>query len=154
MAAAGEGKRIVVGVDGSDGSLSALRWAIHQAALVGARVEVVGAVDFPVVVAFGTVAPLKPFNEQADEVEAELLKALAWARPEDHGVTCDVVVDQGDPASVLVDRSAGAELVVVGARGHGQLSGLLLGSTSAKVAHHATCPVVIIREHTLPADLD
>jgi nucleotide-binding universal stress UspA family protein len=55
-------------------------------------------------------------------------------------------VVQGHPAQVLLDASAGAELLVIGSRGHGGFVGAMLGSVGQHCVHHATCPVVIIRD--------
>jgi nucleotide-binding universal stress UspA family protein len=61
-----------------------------------------------------------------------------------------LTVAEGPPAAVLVDRSAGALMLVVGSRGHGGFMGLLLGSISANVAEHASCPVLVVHGNQLP----
>lgn len=137
-------RRIVVGVDGSVPSKAALAWAIRQARLTGATVEAVIAWEFPAT--YGYPVPVLPgmsFKELATEV---VTLAIAEASsPEDH-VTIRPKAVEGLPARVLLDASAGAELLVVGSRGHGPFVGDLLGSVSQQCVHHASCPVVVIRD--------
>jgi nucleotide-binding universal stress UspA family protein len=138
--------RIVVGVDGSAGSARALRWAVAEAKRRGARLEVVHAWHY-----FGLPTPPFVVPRDADPVEARARKIL------DHAV--DAVDGEGlvapierillweQPASALLEASKGADLLVVGSRGHGGFVGLLLGSVSQEVAHHAKCPVVIVPKY-------
>lgn len=135
-----ENARIVVGVDGSPGSRAALQWAAEEARLRNARLEAVHCWAYHPV---GTeLAFLDPavFEEGASTL---LNEAAA-----DLGDTGEVVLDlrlvQGPAARSLLDAAEGATLLVVGARGHGGFSGLLLGSVSQQVVHHAPCPVVIV----------
>lgn len=122
-----DGHTIVVGVDGSPSSKSALRWAIHQAQLTGARVEAVTAVDF---------------EADARRVLARVMTELAAIRSDVH-VRHQVVL--GHPAQVLIDAAAGADILVVGSRGYAGFTEALLGSVGQYCVHHAPCPVVIIR---------
>lgn len=138
---------IVVGVDTSDGARRALDWAVKEGELRGATVEAVHVWQFPVFAAtpLGT-APLdtgeleanarKQFDEVIDAVDAAALVAP---------IVRTFVA--GHPASKLLDAADGADLLVVGTRGHGGFTGLLLGSTSQQVTHHAPCPVVIVPPH-------
>ena len=142
--------RIVVGVDGSDGSLDALRWAIDEARLRGARLVAVHAYLAPYAPAMPgvgepAVLPIdrEPIARAADEaLEASLREVAA----DEGGVEIERAVIEESPAHALLDQAEGADLLVVGSRGHGRIAGALLGSISQKVAQHAPCPVVIVRE--------
>ncbi len=140
----GEGKhRIVVGVDGSASSKAALAWAVKQAELTGATVKAVIAWEFPA--NFGYPVPVAPepsFEALAREV---VTLALADVPAAAGNVTVEAEVVEGNGAKVLLDASAGADLLVVGSRGHGGFVGALLGSVSQHCVAHATCPVVVIR---------
>ena len=140
------GGRIVVGVDGSDSSKAALAWAVRQAALTGAKVDAVHAWRNPVSYSYGygyamalPVPDLEKFARQAlDEAIAEVA-GLAT------GVEIRPVVVEDNPAQALVDAAKGADLLVVGSRGHGGFTEALLGSVGQHCVHHADCPVVVIR---------
>ena len=139
--------RIVAGVDGSPSSLSALRWAIRQAGLTGATVEAVIAWHYPNLAAssrYGiAVAGLDPgFGEVAEKTVTE---AISSTLSQDSDVRVHPQVTEGIAAQVLLDASTGADLLVVGSRGHGGFAEALLGSVSQHCVHHARCPVVIIR---------
>jgi nucleotide-binding universal stress UspA family protein len=142
------GPRIVAGVDGSPSSLSALRWAVRQAGLTGATVDAVIAWHYPVVVggAFG-VAPMVTAGgfDVAENAEKVLTEAISSAVDPGSGVSVRPVVVEGNPAQVLLDAADGADLLVVGSRGHGGFTEALLGSVSQHCVHHAHCPVVVIR---------
>jgi len=144
MTESGDGRaRIVVGVDGSDCSKDALRWAARQAEFTGATVDAVFAWEFPV---FYGWAP-------ADSEDLNFLRfaeqALAQAVDDvfgpDHPGWLRTRVVEGHAAQVLVEASAEAGLLVVGSRGHGRFAGALLGSVSTYCVHHAHCPVTVIR---------
>ena len=136
------------GIDGSQSSGSALRWAIRQAGLTGAVVDAVIAWHYPVVAggAYG-LAPMVmaggfDFKENAEKVLAD---AISTAVDPGIGVPVRPFAVQGDPVQVLLDASDGADLLVVGSRGHGGFTEALLGSVSQHAVHHANCPVVVIR---------
>jgi nucleotide-binding universal stress UspA family protein len=140
--------RIVVGVDGSPASRTALAWALNEARLRQAAVEAVHAWQFPAVALsnFGgqaepVLAP-EDVEKAADELLHNTIREVA-------GDDCDVAVTatlaRGHPADVLVAVSKEAHLLVVGSRGHGGFAGMLLGSVSNHVVLHAHCPVVLIR---------
>jgi len=135
--------KIVVGVDGSASSKTALAWAIRQARLTGAEVEAVIAWD----VALDYGYPVPSVTDQ--DVEASATQALADAMAEvagpDEPPTTRPLVVRGNAARVLLDASAGADLLVVGSRGHGGFVEALLGSVGQHCVHHATCPVVVVR---------
>jgi len=140
-------QRIVVGVDGSDSSLQALRWAVRYAQLTGASVDAVAAWEYPAPVGGWGMAPLAMVSEtDFGYLAAQQLKdAVARIGRPRHHVLIRQLVAEGNPARVLLDASADADLLVVGNRGHGGFAGLLLGSVSQHCVHHASCPVVVIR---------
>ncbi|MBB5158382.1 universal stress protein [Saccharopolyspora phatthalungensis] len=140
----GSQRKIVVGVDGSKSSKCALRWALKQAALSGASVQVVTAWEFPAFYSWegGPMPPddfeesaRKSLDESVDEVEHDTVSITPVQR----------VLTHGHAAQALLDASADADLLVVGSRGHGSFYGALLGSVSQRCAQHAHCPVVIVR---------
>ena len=142
--------RIVVGVDGSEQSVQALRWAQRLAASTGARLDAVAAWQFPVATAWGTAAI--PMNlDPEHDMEKVLTETVDSVFGSDRPAGLQLIVDQGHPARVLVDRSAGALMLVVGSRGHGGFAGLLLGSVSAYAAEHAHCPVLVVHGDQLPS---
>jgi nucleotide-binding universal stress UspA family protein len=141
---------IVVGVDGSDRSRDALRWAVDEAKLRQDTVRVVHAWEPPVVAAVDIPpAPDPPvyLPELIAHVQegAEALVERMAAEFRDAGVELEPEAIEGPAASVLVELAEGADLLVVGSRGKGGLVGLLLGSISRQVSEHAPCPVVIYR---------
>lgn len=140
------GRRIVVGVDGSAPSKAALAWAVRQARLTGAAVEAVIAWEYPAT--YGSTMPAAPeinynFAEIAAEVAANTITEVC-GQGEPVKISSRVV--EGNAAQALLDASAGAELLVVGSRGHGGFVEALLGSVGQHCVHHATCPVVVIRD--------
>jgi len=139
--------RIVVGVDGSSHSEEALRWALGQARLTGQPVDAVTSWSIPV--AFGEAAGALMGIDWKGEATRTLENTVAKAvDPADADRVSQRAV-QGHPAQVLVDAAADAALLVVGSRGLGGFTGMLLGSVSQHVAARAACPVVVIRA---PAD--
>ena len=137
----GEKPRIVVGVDGSPESRSALRWAARIAAAIDARIEVVLVWEFVSSYGWGALPPLsQPHTEIEDQLAKIVTDVFGDKAPA--GLTRRVL--EGSAASCLVSESKDAQLVVVGSRGHGGFAGLLLGSVSAKVAEHAACPVLVV----------
>lgn len=133
---------IVVGVDGSAQSKGALRWAAGQAELVGADLKVVMCWDFPSF-AYWVAIP------EGMDLEGDTRKALDDEVAEVLGskptVAVSKVVRQGRAASILIEASRGALLLVVGSRGHGEFAGMLLGSVSEHCVTHADCTVVVVR---------
>jgi nucleotide-binding universal stress UspA family protein len=139
-----QGGRIVVGIDGSVPSKAALRWAIRQAKLTGAVVDAVIAWHYPG--SYGYPVPA-PDDTDYKALAAEVVTdAIAEAAGPAGPVEIRPEVVEGNPAAALLAASAGAELLVVGSRGHGGFVEALLGSVSQHCVHHATCPVVIIRD--------
>jgi nucleotide-binding universal stress UspA family protein len=148
--------RIVVGVDGSEGAAKALHWALGEARLRGASLRVVHAWSVPLVLsipsadAFGIPEPAESMQQvraalhkEADEILERSLQGI-----EADDVEIDGEVVEGKPARMLIDAATGADLLVVGSRGLGGFTGLLLGSVSQQCAHHAHCPVVIVPRST------
>ena len=133
---------IVVGVDGSDSSRKALRWAARQAELTAASLLVVSSWSWPVVTGYPPPPPDLDLERDAHLVLDDAVAAVLGERP---SVPVEKRVVEGHPAAVLVAASAGADLLVVGSRGHGSFAGMLLGSVSNHCANHASCPVVIVR---------
>jgi nucleotide-binding universal stress UspA family protein len=139
-------ERIVVGVDGSDGSKAALRWAVAEARLHQATVLAVQAWEAPVVVAtpVGVVPPFGPVDTALRAAADSLLAEAVAAVPAD-GVTVESTVVEGPAGGVLCEASAAAALLVVGASGHGRVAEALIGSVSHYCTRHAPCPVVVVR---------
>ena len=143
----GNGHRIVVGVDGSPAAREALAWAVRQAELTGASIDAVIAWHNPVVIGgmpYGPIAVLEEsdFGRFAAITLDNSIRAVVGA---DRAVSLRPVIQEGNAAQVLVDAADGADLLVVGSRGHGGFAEALLGSISQHCVHHAPCPVVIIR---------
>jgi nucleotide-binding universal stress UspA family protein len=141
------GGRIVVGVDGSPSSKAALAWAVRQSQLTGASVEAVIAWQYPVLAGGMAFAPLWVLEGSDLSVLAEnvLTDAVEETVASDDRVRIRSTVREGDAARVLLETANGADLLVVGSRGHGGLAEALLGSVSQHCVHHARCPVVIVR---------
>jgi nucleotide-binding universal stress UspA family protein len=135
--------RVIAGVDGSEASRRALRWAADHAARHGVGLDIVHAWSVPYF-SYGagaseeTEAAATAARELVDEEEGWLI--AQGAAPADRRV----LLDEGDPASSLVSRSEGAEILVVGSRGRGRLAGLVLGSVSQRCIDHAVCPVAVV----------
>ncbi len=138
--------RIVVGVDGSKSSDSALRWAIRQAGVTGAAVDAVNAWYYPDMagagMAAGGMVPTYDPREIAAKIAADAVSSALDPASE---VPVRTRIAQGNAAQVLLDASAGADLLVVGSRGHGGFAEALLGSVSQHCVQHALCPVVVVR---------
>jgi len=135
---------IVVGVDGSESSLRALAWAVAEADLRGAEVDLLHSWSYAALGYEGTVAPM--LSDLRDELVAEAQAVLddACSAVAHEGVVVHPRIAHGSPARSLIDAAEGADLLVVGSRGRGGFRGLLLGSVSQQCAPHAPCPVVIV----------
>jgi nucleotide-binding universal stress UspA family protein len=143
---------IVVGVDGSEGSRTALRWAVDEARLRGATVQAVYVYEHsPSWQMYGYSAEIAAIPVSAmpdDEHSRELAQSMvdhlvAELGPVDVEVEA-VAHEDRRPAHALVERSRHAELLVVGSRGRGGFAGLVLGSVSQQCVQHAACPVVVM----------
>jgi nucleotide-binding universal stress UspA family protein len=137
------GGRIVVGIDGSPSSLDALSWAARQAELTATGLEVVTCWEWPS--SYGWAVPVPADFDPEDDVRGTLETALAPLRTAHPGVRIEGRVVQGHPAPILVEASKGADLLVVGSRGHGEFVGMVIGSVSEHCAEHAHCPVLVHR---------
>jgi len=134
--------RIVVGVDGFESSKAALRWAIHQAKLTGAVVDAVTTWQVP---AGSGLIPAADLPDYQDDARIILTEAIAEMCTVDTEVKVRPYVTEGRAGPVLVTAAEGADLLVVGCRGHGGLAEAMLGSVGQYCVHHAPCPVVIMR---------
>jgi nucleotide-binding universal stress UspA family protein len=135
---------IVVGVDGSESSLAALRWAVRQAELTGAPLEIVSAWEWPVSF-LGWETPLPDDYDPSDEARRQLDKAVSAVLTPGDAIEVRRSVIEGHPAPVLEALSKTADLVVIGSHGHGEFAGMLLGSVSEHCITHCHCPVVVTR---------
>lgn len=144
-----EAGRVVVGIDGSELSLDATRLAFEEASLRHAGLTLLHVWNSPDYDTAGIVMPDTFLLEEAhsDELRAmaETVAGLGEKYPD---VQVEQRLRQGRPAKVLADASRGAALVVVGSRGHGGFTSLLLGSTSRSLLHHAQSPVLVVRPGT------
>jgi nucleotide-binding universal stress UspA family protein len=139
---------IVVGVDGSDSSKAALRWAVREAELTGSPVEAVIAWQYPPMIGGFGLGPASAMALNFDEIAAKTLAdSVAEVIDPAAPVRIATAVTQGHPAQVLLRAADGADLLVVGSRGHGGFTGALLGSVSQYCALHAPCPLIIVRAH-------
>ena len=149
-------KPIVVGIDGSDASREALRWAAEEAALRSAPLVAVYAWSFIPPQPIGDPGMLAvPAGDLPGQLDAEreaAESALEAAVTDALGLAPEITVErklvEGDAADVLVGESESAELVVVGSHGRTGLRAALLGSVSRHVATHAACPVVVVKSST------
>jgi nucleotide-binding universal stress UspA family protein len=135
--------RIVVGIDGSGASFDALDWAGRQAYLTGSRLEIIMTWEWPTTSGWGGYLP-DEFNP-SDGMPGLLAKAADELRSKHRDMEIMSRVVEGHPAPVLVDATKGADLLVVGSRGHGEFVGMLIGSVSEYCVTHAHCPVLVHR---------
>ncbi len=144
--------RVVVGVDGSACADLALTWALRQALLLGADLDAVSSWPTPALVSgamgFGASFDVTSLDlaGPTSEVLDEAVAAAVGKVPGAETVTVRPRVGEGYPARVLLEAADGADLLVVGSRGHGELSGMLLGSVGLHCVTHASCPVVVVRD--------
>ena len=137
---------IVVGVDGSENSLDALRWAAEEARVRNSLLRVVAIFNAPIMsTGYEVVAP-----DPSDLAAASntMLDAAVDSVREDgalEGVHVATEVVEGHAGERLIELSHDADMVVVGARGHGGFLGMVLGSVTGHVVNHAACPVVVVR---------
>lgn len=140
-------KNIVVGVDGSDSSRAALRWAFDVALQHGGELTVLAAWR-PVAPPTGGTSSTYAVHDDADAAtvaEQGLLTVIGEEIGDDPAIIVRPKIQEGRAAKVLIDASEHADLLVVGSRGIGGFAGLLLGSVSQHVSAHAACTVVVVR---------
>ena len=133
---------IVVGVDGSDPSLKALRWAAQQARLTGATLRVLTTWE----VATGTGwVPTFPVDYDPQAVARQALdEAVTETLGADPDVAVERIVKEGHAAPILLAAAKDADLLVVGSHGHGAFTGMLIGSVSEHLVRHAPCAIVVV----------
>jgi nucleotide-binding universal stress UspA family protein len=142
--------RIVVGIDGSDESRSALKWALAEARLRDASVLAIHAYMIPPLLMAPEPVPAGPPTipdaDLAERLEkgAHALVDEELAKVDDDEVTVEGRVVSGAAADALLQGARDADMIVVGTRGRGGFSGLLLGSVSQQLPPHAPCPVVVV----------
>ena len=146
-------KPVVAGTDGSEESLRAVDWAAREAVLRGLPLRIVSAVALPPRMNDNQAVP--GVDSVSDTLRKARGRALAAAAERAAAVAPDLVVDvdelTGAPAHAVTGAGSGASMLVVGARGIGAFTALILGSVSQYVSAHATCPVAVIREETTAA---
>ena len=137
-------KPIVVGVDGSPGSINALRWAGRIAGALRLPVLAMIAWEYPVMYGASSVG-MDGWQPEVDAGRA-LDEAVEAAFGADKPADLRTEVVQGYPSKAMLDAGDGAEMLVLGSRGHGGFVGLLIGSVSTHCAELATCPVVVVHD--------
>lgn len=137
---------IVVGVDGSEHSLDALRWAAEEAKLRKVPLRAVAAFATPLM-STGYEVAVPDSSDLAAASTTMLGAAVDTVRGEGRLEGVDVITEvlEGHAGEQLIRLSESADLLVVGARGHGGFIGLLMGSVTTYVVNHALCPVVVVR---------
>ena len=141
-------KQIVVGVDGSDSSRAALAWAYDEAAHHSAAITVISTWHppaMPMTPPYGSIPPEGYASQPKREALDLLEKLIADLEKRNPPVDVRTVIEEGNPAQVLIERSKDADLMVLGSRGHGGFKGMLLGSVSQHLVAHGECPVVVVR---------
>lgn len=133
---------LVVGIDGSQSSEDALRWAADQARLTGAELHAVTAWQTPAAYGYYTDYPDDDAKAAAEKTLEQVVSKLLGIPP---SVPVVASVVKAPAAEALVDVSRSAELLVVGSRGGGTFAGMSLGSVSQRCVQHSACPVVVVR---------
>lgn len=143
-----ENKRIVVGVDGSDSSIAALRYAVRIADAIDAPLEAVTTWYYSSLSGARLVMEWTPEQDATDTLATAIDRAFG-TNPPDRLVR---TVAGGPPARTLIEMSRTCEMLVLGNRGHGGFAGLLLGSVSAACVRHAHAPVLVVRPREIHAE--
>jgi nucleotide-binding universal stress UspA family protein len=141
-------KLIIAGVDGSESSQAAVEWAYDEAVHHDASLTLVMTWQRPVMPTtppYGGI-PTEGYETQPKSDAIGMLDELvARFNAKTPDVEVRTSIEEGSPAKVLIERSKGADLLVVGSRGHGGFAGMLLGSVSQHLVAHAHCPVIVVR---------
>lgn len=137
-------RTVVVGADGSPGAKAAVKFAAEEAAAHGAILRVVTAWQIPAGLLVSPEMATDLFTAMEEEARAIAAESLALAKSTAPTLETEDLVTEGHAGEILVEQSRQADLVVVGRRGRGGFAGLLLGSVSQHLMHHAACPVVIV----------
>lgn len=138
---------IVVGYDASKGAHAAFEWALDEGGRTGAPVSLIYAFEWPAAGGPIHLAESSWVNDGARQDAQQMMAAAVARAGETHpAVPVTGTVIGGAATVVLMDQSRQACLVVLGSRGHGGFTGLMIGSTSLTVSAHAHCPVVVVRE--------
>jgi nucleotide-binding universal stress UspA family protein len=142
--------RIVVGVDGSEHSNAALRWALAEAQTHSGMVTAVLAWQMPFLSIPGGFD-----RDELDKAYKNFLNETVSAIAPKPAVPLETLIAEGDPTESIVEASKGANLLVLGIRGRSPFAALLLGSVSQAAAANAHCPVVLVKRTDEPLiDLD
>jgi nucleotide-binding universal stress UspA family protein len=136
---------IVVGIDGSEESKQALRWALAEARLRGTSIDAVYAWSIPVGVTWAPAFDEQTLGLMRGAAETTLADTVNEVVNDASDIEIQKHAIEGPPGAMLVAKAEGAELLVVGSRGLGGFKELLLGSVGHQCAQHAPCPVVIVR---------
>lgn len=136
-------EQVLVGVDGSEPATRALRWALDEARCRGARLMVLLVVD-PADLSDHEVPRWEP-DDLLAESTSRLDAIVESVVDGDARVDIEQRVESGDPRRMLRDWSEDVDLLVVGSRGHGEITGLLVGSVGQYLVTHARCPVTVVR---------
>jgi|SRR5450755_581777 len=143
--------RVVVGIDASEQSQVALRWADFMARSMDCDLDVTIAWQLYPGIGFGAgMASVPPDWNPADDAETAARRTVQEVFGTNPPPALRVSVQEGGAAQVLVHASTNARLLVVGSRGHGGFAGLLLGSVSAATSEHAKCPVLVVHGEAPP----
>ncbi len=136
--------RIVVGMDGSDGSLKAAQWAVGEARVRGRGITLAHAI-IPTTASSSFGVFVSPRLDLIDDMRNGVVEALTRTAAELDCADVQVVVEIGTPSALLLTASDTAEFIVLGSRGRGGFKALLLGSVGSQVTSHANCPVIVMR---------
>ncbi|MFC0451661.1 universal stress protein [Rhodococcus jostii] len=143
-------KPIVVGVDGSESASAAVAWAARAAAALSLPLHIVTVVHIP---AFYYTEPYlaESFKEELEDTAKARLGSARVHAKQTVDEPLDITTEQheGKVSQTLIELSANAHMVVLGSRGHGEFTGLLVGSTTSAVAAHGHCPLIVVRGRTM-----
>jgi nucleotide-binding universal stress UspA family protein len=137
--------QVVVGVDGSPASRNALTFAAGEARQRGALLTVVTSFEVPDILWLGHPTEPRALDDRLEVARRASRKVVDEQLSDQSGLDIEVVATTAAPTVSLIDRSAGADLLVVGSRGRGGFRGLIMGSVSMQCVLHARCPVAVVR---------